>query len=265
MAKALVLFQLSVLLLSSFTIVSHAQDEWYSLDKNVDHLAPAQAPKPHHHHHPVPISSPAPSPIYYPTKPPTKAPTKPPTKAPTKPPTKAPSKPPTYSPSKPPAKPPVKPPTPSPYYPSRKPVAVRGLVYCKPCKFRGINTLYQAKPLQGAKVKLECNNTKKKLVENSETDKNGFFWILPKLLSSGAYHKCKVFLVSSNNSYCNVPTNYNDGKSGALLKYTPLPTATAPAPATHLPVIKPPTPKYDFFTVGPFGFEASKKVPCKKY
>ncbi|KAH0701114.1 hypothetical protein KY290_014554 [Solanum tuberosum] len=254
MAKALVLFQLSVLLLSSFTIVSHAQDEWYSLDKNVDHLAPAQAPKPHHHHHhhphPHPISSPAPSPIYYPTKPPTKAPTKPPTKAP--------YKPPTYSPSKPPAKPPVKPPTPSPYYPSRKPVAVRGLVYCKPCKFRGINTLNQAKPLQGAKVKLVCNNTKKTLVEQAETDKNGFFWILPKLLSSGAYHKCKVFLVSSNNSYCNVPTNYNDGKSGALLKYTP------PAPATHLP-IKPPTPKYDFFTVGPFGFEASKKVPCKKY
>ncbi|KAL3377243.1 hypothetical protein AABB24_003582 [Solanum stoloniferum] len=246
MAKALVLFQVSVFLLSSFTIVSHAQDEWYSLDKNVDHLAPAQAPKPHHHHHhhhhphphPLPIISPSPSPIYYPTKPPTKAPTKPPTKAP------------------------CKPPTPSPYYPSRKPVAVRGLVYCKPCKFRGINTLYQAKPLQGAKVKLVCYNTKKTLVEQAETDENGFFWILPKLLSSGAYHKCKVFLVSSNNSYCNVPTNYNDGKSGALLKYTP--PAPAPAPATHLP-IKPPTPKYDFFTVGPFGFEPSKKVPCKKY
>lgn len=246
MAKGLVLFQLSVLLLSSFTIFSHAQDEWYSLDKNVDHLAPAQAPKPHHHHHHHPISSPAPSPIHYPTKPPTK------------PPTKAPSKPPTYSPSKPPAKPP------SPYYPSRKPVAVRGLVYCKPCKFRGINTLNQAKPLQGAKVKLVCNNTKKTLVEQAETDKNGFFWILPKLLSSGAYHKCKVFLVSSNNTYCNVPTNYNSGKSGALLKYTPPPMPPSPAPATHLP-IKPPTPKYDFFTVGPFGFEPSKKVPCKKY
>ncbi|XP_055804737.1 non-classical arabinogalactan protein 31-like [Solanum dulcamara] len=248
MAKALVLFQLSVLLLSSFTVVSHAHGEWYSLYKNVDHLSPAQAPKPHKGHH-HPINSPAPSPIYTPTKPPTKAPTKPPTKAPA------------YSPSKPPVKPPVKPPTPSPYYPTRKPVAVRGLVYCKPCKFRGIETLYQAKPLQGAKVKLVCSNTKKTLVEQGETDKNGFFWILPKLLSSGAYHKCKVFLVSSKNSYCNVPTNFNGGKSGALLKYTPLPKP--PAPASLLPV-KASTPIFDVFTVGPFGFEPSKKVPCKK-
>ncbi|CAN4084080.1 unnamed protein product [Withania somnifera] len=239
MAKALVLFQLSVLLLSSFTVFSNG--EWYSLDKNVDHLAPAQAPKPHKGHHHPPKNSPAPSPIYAPKSPPAKSPTPPPAKPPTPPP---------YSPSKPPAKPPVKPPTPSPYYPSRKPVAVRGLVYCKPCKFRGVDTLNQAKPLQGAEVKLVCKNTKKTLVEKRKTDKNGFFWIMPKLLTSGAYHKCKVFLVSSNNSYCDVPTNYNDGKSGASLKYTPLP--------------KLPAPKFDVFTVGPFGFEPSKKVPCKK-
>ncbi|MCD7467749.1 hypothetical protein HAX54_005367 [Datura stramonium] len=108
----------------------------------------------------------------------------------------------------------------------------------------------------GAIVKLACNNTKKTLVEQGKTDKNGFFWLMPKLLTSGAYHKCKVFLVSSNNSYCDVPTNYNGGKSGALLKYTPLPKPRLP--------VKPPTPKFDVFTVGPFGFEPSKKVRCKK-
>ncbi|CAN4078922.1 unnamed protein product [Withania somnifera] len=254
MAKALVLFQLSVLLLSSFTVLSHG--EWYSLHKNVDHLSPAQAPKPHkgHHHHPK--NSPAPSPIYSPTKSPAKSPTPPPAKPPTPPaysPSKQPVKPP--APSKAPAKPPVKPPTPSPspYYPSRKSVAVRGLVYCKPCKFRGVETLNQEKPLQGAVVELVCKNTEKALVEQGTTDKNGFFWITPKLMTSGAYHKCKVFLVSSNASYCDVPTNYNGGKSGALLKYTPLPKPPPPA-----------TIKFDVFTVGPFGFEPSKKVPCKK-
>ncbi|XP_060193060.1 non-classical arabinogalactan protein 31-like [Lycium barbarum] len=248
MAKALVLFKLSVLLLSSFTTVLSHGDHWYSLDKNVDHLSPAQAPKPHHHH---PKHSPTPSPTYTPSKPPAKCPTPPPAKPPT---------PPAYSPSKPPAKPPVKPPTPSvkpptpsPYYPTRKPVAVRGLVYCKSCKYRGVNTLNQATPLLGAVVKLVCNNTKKPLVEQGKTDKNGFFWIMPKLLTSGAYHKCKVFLVSSNNSYCDVPTNYNGGISGALLKYTPFPKNPVPV-----------KPKFDVFTVGPFGFEPSKKVPCKK-
>nr|AST51876.1 TTS protein [Nicotiana otophora] len=254
MAKALVLFQLSVLLLSSFTVVLSQEEGiggWF-IDKHHGHFPPAEAPKAHKgYHHPK--YSPAPSPSYTPSKPPTK----PPTYSPSKPPTK----PPTYSPSKPPAKPPVKPPTPSPNYPApitRKPVAVRGLVYCKPCKFRGVKTLNQASPLLGAVVKLVCNNTKKTLVEQGKTDKNGFFWIMPKLLSSGAYHKCKVFLVSSNNTYCDVPTDYNGGKSGALLKYTPLPK---PPAASSLPV-KPPT--YDVFTVGPFGFEPSKKVPCKK-
>lgn len=102
-------------------------------------------------------------------------------------------------------------------------------------------------------MKLVCKNSKKTLVEQGKTDKNGYFWIMPKLLTSGAYHKCKVFLVSSNNSYCNVPTNFNGGKSGALLKYTPPPKPTPPAIT-----------KFDVFTVGPFGFEPSKKVPCKK-
>nr|AST51872.1 TTS protein [Nicotiana miersii] len=248
MAKALVLFQLSVLLLSSFTVVLSQEEGiggWF-IDKHHDHLSPAEAPKAHKgHHHPK--HSPTPSP----TKPPTYSPSKPPVKPPVKPPTK----PPTYSPSKPPAKAPVKPPTPSPYpAPApiiRKPVAVRGLVYCKPCKFRGVKTLNQASPLLGAVVKLVCNNTKKTLVEQGKTDKNGFFWIMPKFLSSAAYHKCKVFLVSSNNTYCDVPTDYNGGKSGASLKYTPLPKPQA-------------LPTFDVFTVGPFGFEPSNKVPCKK-
>ncbi|PHT55971.1 Pistil-specific extensin-like protein [Capsicum baccatum] len=262
MAKVLVLFQLSVLFLSSFTVLSHG-DHWYSLDKNGHHQPPktSPAPSPIDTPTPPPAKSPSPPPAKPPTPPPAKPPSPPPSKPPTKPPAKSPSpppakpptKPPAKSPSPPPAKPPTKPPTPSPYYPSRKPVIVRGLVYCKPCKFRGIETLYRAKPLEGAVVKLVCKNSKKTLVEQGKTDKNGYFWIMPKLLTSGAYHKCKVFLVSSNNSYCNVPTNFNGGKSGALLKYTPPPKPTPPAIT-----------KFDVFTVGPFGYEPSKKVPCRK-
>lgn len=91
-------------------------------------LPPAPAPKPnrghHHSHHPS----------HAPVHPPTHAPAlHPPT--------------PTPHPVHPPATPPVQV-HPRPI-PARKLVAVQGVVYCKPCSFIGVNTLWKAKPLEG--------------------------------------------------------------------------------------------------------------------
>nr|GMD03020.1 pistil-specific extensin-like protein [Ipomoea batatas] len=144
--------------------------------------------------------------------------------------------------------PPSKPPTASPPL-QRKAIAVRGLVYCKSCQYRGFDNLYKATPLEGAVVKLACNNTKYHLVEKAKTDKNGFFLIMPKTVTSAGFHKCKVFLVASPKPECSVFTNYKFGQAGAPL------IPTAPPPELK-------SPPYVLFTVGPFAFEPSKKAPC---
>ena len=80
-----------------------------------------------------------------PTLPPTKAPIK----APTLPPAKAPIKVPTLPPAKAPIKPPVVLPPVSPPKFNRTLVAVRGVVFCKACKYAGVNNLQGAKPVKG--------------------------------------------------------------------------------------------------------------------
>ncbi|KAK6797492.1 hypothetical protein RDI58_005194 [Solanum bulbocastanum] len=255
---------------------------------------PVEAPKPHkgghhhqHKHHSQPPASPpshsSPPPVKPPTPPPhspskpssppvkppappkhsPSIPPSPPVKPPTPPahsPSKSPSppvKPPTppaHSPSKPPtppAHPPVKPPSP---LPARKFVGVRGVVYCKACKYRGVDTLLGASPIQGAVVKLACNNTKYHLTSLGTTDQNGFFFIQPKWLTTAGYHKCKVFLAKSPKAECSVPTNFHYGLSGAIL---------IPAPASPMTFSKPTEPEVKLFNVGPFAFEPSKKLPCK--
>nr|GMC88219.1 pistil-specific extensin-like protein [Ipomoea batatas] len=133
--------------------------------------------------------------------------------------------------------------------PKKKPIAVRGLVYCKYCKYRGIDNLYKSTPIKGAVVKLACSNTKYHLSETTTTDKNGFFlFYMPKIVSSAGYRKCKVYLVKSPLTQCSVKTNYKLGKAGAPLIPTPL-KKSAP---------------YNLYTVGPFAFEPSKKVPCPR-
>ncbi|KAL6546603.1 hypothetical protein OROMI_022324 [Orobanche minor] len=221
----IVLLQLSLLLCCVSTTV-------YG-DATLSNHPPAEAPHhplpppPHHHHrhhhHP-------------PTLPPIPAPAKPPTHPPVKPPTKLPA-PPSRSPAKPPS-----------YIPSRKMVAVQGAVLCKSCKFRGVETLTGGSPIAGAVVKLQCNNTKYGLVEQTKTDKNGYFFFMPQKLTTAAFHKCKVFLVSSPVAACNVPTNLHGGSAGALL----VPNAKAPAKAP-----------FQLFSVGPFAFEPHKKLPCQ--
>ncbi|XP_057764486.1 non-classical arabinogalactan protein 31 [Salvia miltiorrhiza] len=230
---------------------------------------PAEAPHPppphhhHHHHPPTPPPTPTPPPVKPPSHPPVKPPAHPPVKPPAHPPVKPPAhppvkppahppvKPPAHPPVKPPAHPPVKPPSQPPKYPPmRKKVAIQGVVYCKSCKYRGVDTLVGATPLLGAVVKLQCNNSKISLVEQMKTDKNGFFFFMPQKLTTSGSHKCKVFLISSPSAACSVPTNLHDGAVGAILAAKP-PVDTPPKP---LP--------FELFTVGPFAFDAAKKLPC---
>ncbi|MFS7929566.1 hypothetical protein Hanom_Chr04g00334011 [Helianthus anomalus] len=221
----------------------------------------------------APVHPPTKAPVHPPTKapvhPPTKAPVHPPTKAPVHPPTKAPVHPPTKAPVHPPVVAPVHPPTKAPVYPPvvapvhppthsplpvRRKVAVRGMVYCKACKYKGVDTLMGATPLQGAKVLLTCKNSKYPLRVNGTTDKNGFFFVeAPKTLTTFGVHKCKVTLLSSPKATCKHPTNLHNGVKGATLVPTPKP-AKSKLPSPPLP--------YDVFTVGPFAYEASKKTIC---
>lgn len=242
--KALGFIQLSVLLLSCFNVLAN---ETVSIAQPPK-LPPAEAPQHHkggHHHH------------HHPKHPPTPPPAQPPT-------TKPPVHPPTHVPAHPPAKPPVHPPIHAPTLPPkhaptplppRKFVAVQGVVYCKACKYAGIDTLLGATPLLGAVVRLQCNNTKYPLVNETKTDKNGYFIIkAPKTITTYGSHKCKVFVVSSPLATCNKPTNLHYGVKGAIL-----------LPATKPPVSskRPPLP-YDLFNVGPFAFEPSTKLPCPR-
>ncbi|GFP95482.1 pistil-specific extensin-like protein [Phtheirospermum japonicum] len=191
------------------------------------------------YHPPAPSPAPVKPPVQPPVKPPTKPPVYPPVKPPTKPPVHPPVKPPTPPPASPPSYPPVKPP------PVRKLLAVQGVVFCKSCKYKGIDTLMNAAPLPKAVVKLQCNNTKYGLVEQTKTDKNGYFLFTPQKVTTMAFHKCKVFLVSSPVAHCNVSTNLRAGIAGAILIPDPKPPVT--------------TSLYQYFNVGPFAFEPSKK------
>ncbi|KAL0407380.1 UNVERIFIED_CONTAM: Pistil-specific extensin-like protein [Sesamum latifolium] len=198
-----------------------------------------------------PVKPPAYPPVKPPTTPPpSHPPIKPPAHPPVKPPAYPPVKPPhTPPPSHPPVKPPAHPPVKPPVHPPVKPPAYPpGVVYCKSCKYRGVDTLLGASPLSGAVVKLQCNDTKQSVVEQTKTDKNGYFFFMPPKLRTPTAHKCKVLLVSSPLPKCGVPTNLHGGAAGATL----------------ISAVKPPIKKQPFvlFTVGPFAFEPHKKLPC---
>ncbi|KAK2968474.1 hypothetical protein RJ640_030085 [Escallonia rubra] len=148
----------------------------------------------------------------------------------------APTKPPAHSPSHPPVHPPAYPPSHGhpPVHPPSYPLPPRKLV-----------------AVQGAVVKLECNNTKYRLVQKSKTDKNGYFFIMaPKSITTYGSHKCKVSLAFSPSATCNQPTNLHYGLKGAIL----MPSMSLPHPKLPLQV----------YSVGPFAFEPSSKVPCPR-
>ncbi|KAJ8545517.1 hypothetical protein K7X08_018100 [Anisodus acutangulus] len=115
-------------------------------------------------------------------------------------------------------------------------------------------------PGRGASVKLVCRNSERNAnVQWALTDKNGDFAIITKSLTRADVHKCKVYLVKSPKPICNVPTNFNNGKSGDVFKpvLPPKPPGN-PGPGPVQP------PMFDFFGVGPFIFEAPNEFPCEK-
>ncbi|KAK9152783.1 hypothetical protein Sjap_000263 [Stephania japonica] len=125
--------------------------------------------------------------------------------------------------------------------PSRDRVAVQGVVYCKSCKYQGIDTLLDASPLAGAVVRLECNNTRKPIIVEGVADKNGYFFIqAPKKVSTYGVHKCKVFAYSASLIWCQTRTDLNGGISGAALKYQKTSSASLP---------------FALYKVGPFAFD----------
>ncbi|CAI9260335.1 unnamed protein product [Lactuca saligna] len=257
---------LSVVVLSSCLMINGLDLDhvsWTQAPHHSPSYPPTVAPAPHqhhpkrpggHHHKPAvpptahtPTVAPVHPPSVAPVHPPRVAPVHPPTKAPVYPPTKAPVHPPTKAPVHPPTKAPVHPPTKAPVHPPTK-----APIHPPTCKYKGIDTLVGATPLQGAVVLLTCNNTKYPLRVKSTTDKNGFFFIMPpKTLTTFGVHKCKVTLLSSPKATCNKPTNLHYGIKGATLVPTPKPK-----------IVLTPVLPFDVFTVGPFAFEATKKTRC---
>ncbi|XP_034696938.1 non-classical arabinogalactan protein 31 [Vitis riparia] len=275
-------FVVSLLLLSCFTTVFGEEAEAIIDGALPPHhrggsYPPVEAPAPSHHHHhhhhhhhqppthppvhppthpphhppahyppsPPPMHPPVHVPSHPPTHPPVHVPSHPPTHPPVHPPMHPPTRPPVHAPGHPPAHPPI-------HFPPRSLVAVQGVVYCKPCKYRGIATLLGASPLLGATVKLQCNNTKYPLVVLGKTDKNGYFFIqAPKKITTYGAHKCKVSLVSSSSPTCNLATDLHFGLKGAILRPEKPPAGLPPPP-------------YVTFSVGPFAFEPAKKVECPR-
>lgn len=94
--------------------------------------------------------------------------------------------------------------------------------------------------IEGAVVKLQCNNTKYKLVIKDESDKNGYFFIeAPKTITSYAAHKCNVVLVSAPNGL--KASNLHGGVTGAVLR----PEKPYVSKGLH----------FLLYTVGPLAFE----------
>ncbi|GJS37598.1 hypothetical protein Tco_0535980 [Tanacetum coccineum] len=220
-------------------VFSNEVDEnvsWTQSPHHAPSYQPAAAPSPHHHrnnthhhHHHNRTKLATPPTAHSPTKAPVHAPVH------------APAQPPSSSPA------PVAAPM-----PARKFVAVQGVVYCKSCKYTGVDTLLGATPLMGAEVLLTCNNTKYPLRVKGTTDKNGYFFIKPpKTLTTYGSHTCRVTLLTSPMATCNAPTNLHAGLKGSLLVPSKKPPLSSPN-AGPLP--------YDVFSVGPFAFES--KTPC---
>ena len=68
--------------------------------------------------------------------------------------------------------------------------------------------------IEGAVVKLQCNNTKYKL---DETDKDSHFSLVgPKIITIYTSKQCNVVLVSAPHGL--KPSNLHDGITGAILK-----------------------------------------------
>ncbi|KAG5234903.1 hypothetical protein OIU76_026198 [Salix suchowensis] len=236
MAKALLTLLLSILCFSAFSeqvepaeqALNHGSHHHYPAAAPVSEPpshAPSRAPTPHHHHHhrhspaPAPADTPAHAPVH-PPKP--------------------------HSPPSGPAHPPMHShPQPRTYHFPRKLVAVQGVVYCKSCNYSGVDTLLGAKPVPGATVKLQCNNTRYPLEVKTVSDQNGYFLLrAPGTITNYGFHKCKVWLVSAPDTACSKITNLHGGLAGSILR------------PEKKPFVDEKKREYGLFSVGPFAFES---------
>ncbi|KAI5067397.1 hypothetical protein GOP47_0017925 [Adiantum capillus-veneris] len=140
-------------------------------------------------------------------------------------------------------------------YPSKvvpKSISVEGVVSCQNCKYVGSDSLTNAKPISGAKVKLVCQTGpryKSFFYATATTDSNGFFLIsVPhfNFKKTSPIDDCVVFWVSSPLKECSTATDINMGKTGGPLESIP-----TFASSENL-----------MFSVGPFAF-APKKCSSK--
>ncbi|MCD7460948.1 hypothetical protein HAX54_044898 [Datura stramonium] len=98
-------------------------------------------------------------------------------------------------------------------------IAVQGMIYCK----SGSKLI----PLKGAVARITCLGAEKNGYETApfsfssyQSDAKGYYYAvfsLKELKESCIITQCKAFLESSSLEECNVPTDENKGKTGALL------------------------------------------------
>ncbi|KAJ1691332.1 hypothetical protein LUZ63_015487 [Rhynchospora breviuscula] len=107
-------------------------------------------------------------------------------------------------------------------------VIIEGVVLCQDCSTRGTWSLFNSKPIKGAKVSVTCRDSKNRPVgyQAVETDQNGYFYSPYDVGSIADYYSgdptkaCFVRLLSSPDQGCNALTNINWGIVGAPAIYT---------------------------------------------
>ncbi|KAF6141238.1 hypothetical protein GIB67_024322 [Kingdonia uniflora] len=132
-----------------------------------------------------------------------------------------------------------------------KTIGVQGIVYCK----SGAKIV----PLQGAVARVTCLTVDEEGYESApfsvlseKADEKGYFFAtlcLSDLKKKSVITSCKVFLNSSSLETCNVPTDVNQGITGAL------------PGSYHLLTHK----SMKLFTVGPFVFTSETKYVGSGY
>ncbi|KAM7494767.1 hypothetical protein LguiB_029376 [Lonicera macranthoides] len=106
-------------------------------------------------------------------------------------------------------------------------IVVEGMVYCQSCIYNGTHSLTDAKPIPASEVSVTCKDHENKtsFYNVFESDTGGYFYAQLEGFKMSHYfldhplHSCKVKLVSSPLTDCNVATNVNYGLDGAALRY----------------------------------------------
>lgn len=106
-------------------------------------------------------------------------------------------------------------------------VVIEGVVLCQDCSTRGTWSLFNSKPIKGAKVSVTCRDSKNRPAgfHAEETDSNGYFYSPFDVVRMNDYFggdptkACFVRLLSSPDKGCNALTNINWGIVGAPVNF----------------------------------------------